>query len=162
MYFSTTSTAAALLLLLGALPSTTVACPCSGESSDIITPAVMQHAKVVGRLYVRDAIHIPDADGNIYYAATAQKWFKGGEEETADIGTSTTGGGGNLIVKTSAAKSECGAAVSIEEYSVLFGTVSYEHVPGQTGKKPTLTIENCQPQKVASDLTRAEWEALAK
>jgi hypothetical protein len=161
MYFSTTSTAAALLLLLGAAPSATVACPCSKESSDTITKEVMEYAKVVGRLYVRDAIHIPDADGNIYYAATAQKWYKAGEEETAIIGTFTTGGGGNLIVKTSAAKSECGAAVSIEEYSVLFGTVSYEHVPGQTGKKPTLTIDNCQPQKVAHEVTKAEWETLA-
>jgi hypothetical protein len=135
--------AAAILLVQSSL-----ACRCS-VPTDIITPHFMQIADAVGRFYVHTSISpITGIDGSLYYVATADTWFKG------DIGK------GKLIVKTSASGSECGATVTVRAFSILFGRVSYEVVPGYAGTFPTLTIDSCKPQKVAKTLSKREWDTI--
>lgn len=147
--FSRTATAvgAAVLLLL-AQAQTTLACRCS-EPTDTITTHFMDVSDFVGRFYVNNNITpIAGADGSLYYMATVYKWFKG------DIGL------GKLIVKTSASSSECGAVVTVRNFSILFGTVTKEVVPGYAGTVSTLTIDSCKPQKVVTAVSKAEWTTL--
>jgi hypothetical protein len=134
---------AALLLL-----QSSSACRCS-VSTDTITTHFMQISDAVGRFYIHNSISpIKGIDGSLYFIATASKWFKG------DIGE------GKLIVKTSASGSECGATVTVRASSILFGTISYTTVPGFAGTVPTLTIDSCKPQKVATTLSKKEWDAM--
>jgi hypothetical protein len=109
----------------------------------------MQISDHVGRLYINSRISpITGIDGSLYYTATAYKWFKG------DIGL------GKLIVRTSASSSECGALVTVRNFSILFGTVTSEVVPGYAGKVATLTIDSCKPHKIHTAVTKAEWATL--
>jgi hypothetical protein len=150
MFFSTRFSnvmAAALLLTV----RSSLACECSGPT-DTITTDFIKESDAVGRFFIHSAIS-PIAgsdDGELYYSATASKWYKG------DIG------GGNLIIKTSASGAMCGASVEEKAESILFGSVTYEKIPGYAGTVPTLTIFKCLPQKVATGLSPAEWATLAE
>jgi hypothetical protein len=139
------ATVAALLLLLA---QSSTACRCS-MPTDTITTHFMQVADAVGRLYVHNSISpITGIDGSLYYSATAYKWFKG------DVGL------GKMIVKTSVSGSECGASVILRNFSVFFGTVRQEVVPGYAGTVATLTIDSCKPQKVTTAISKTEWATL--
>lgn len=146
MYFSGSplSFAAAVLLLV----QSSLACRCSGPT-DTITTEFMKTTDAVGRFYI-DYSFSPGTgiDGNLYYIATAYKWFKG------DIGQ------GRLVIKTSASGSTCGASITTKTFSILFGSVSYESVPGYAGTVPTLSVHSCKPQKIASTLSKEEWNVL--
>lgn len=134
------------LLLLARM---SLACRCAGPT-DVITTDFMQQTNAVGRVYVNYGISpfstAPDA--YLYYLVTAQKWFKGGIGE------------GKLVLRTSAHSSSCGASVKVKDSSILFGTISYEAVPGYAGTVPTLTIDSCKPQKPTKTVSMAEWKTL--
>jgi hypothetical protein len=111
--------------------------------------AFMNETEAIGRFYVDYSISPSTGmNGNLFYVATVYKWFK------KDIGL------GKMIVKTSAGSSLCGATVPIKTFSILFGTIKYESVPGFAGTVPTLSVNSCKPQKVASTLSKEEWNVL--
>lgn len=140
------SFAVALLLFT----QSSLACRCAAPTN-VITTEFMQQADAVARVYVNYALATPassDPDAYLYYLVTAHKWFKG------DIGK------GKLMLRTPASSATCSASVAVKSFSVLFGTVSYEPVPGYAGTVPTITIHSCMPQKTTPTITKAEWNTL--